>query len=58
MDNKEKKMGEHGYWMYKDGTSYWGMALVYTAKINRQIHEMKKNLKKCLFYAVDYKISK
>ena len=44
------------YWMSIDGTSYWGMQIPNTVRITMKIHKMPKHLKKCLFFATEWKI--
>ena len=46
------------YWMLKNGFSWWGVSCEGSKEITKEVHEMKPQFKKCLFFATKYKISK
>lgn len=47
-----------GYWLLKDGTSYWGVGMVGARMIDRKTHKKGKSLKRSLYYAEYWTFSK
>jgi len=54
---KQYKKLRQGYWLFRNGMSYWGIAAPNTFEITEQVHRMPRHIKACVFGAEKYEVS-